>query len=130
VLLLVDTSGSMEWKSSGDVSPTCDPDQSEHVDHDADREEPLDRARRNAHRHGRNYSCYANNATRRRISRKSSSSARPTFPTISATTDAYHRPMSSQCVPGPGALPAHQDGRMLIRSVPSPIARSRAEPST
>ncbi|HEX3595766.1 MAG TPA: hypothetical protein VHU80_11705 [Polyangiaceae bacterium] len=111
VLLLVDTSGSMEWKSSGDVDPICDPtnpntsttttnEKSRWIELVETLTGTID-----------NYSCYAQ--------KRDSTSGFQTEFQLSPTdppydlgySDAYHRPMSSQsgsppCAPGPGVLPA------------------------
>src|SRR5581483_9606589 len=101
----VDTSGSMEWKSSGDVDPVCDPtnpntstlttnEKSRWIELVETLTGTID-----------NYSCYAEprNATSNFSTEFQLS---PTdVPYDLGYTDVYHRPMSSQCVPGPGVLP-------------------------
>lgn len=105
VLLLVDTSGSMEWKSSGDVSPVCDP-----TNPNTATQTPNEKSRwielvETLTGTVDSYSCYAekrdgttNFSTEFQLS--------PIDPPYDlGYTDAYHRPMSNLCAPGPGVLP-------------------------
>jgi type IV pilus assembly protein PilY1 len=105
VLLLVDTSGSMEWKSSGDVSPVCDP-----TNPNTTTTTPNEKSRwielvETLTGTVDDYSCYAE----RRDSTTNFSQEfelSPTDPPYDlGYTDAYHRPMSGLCAPGPGVLP-------------------------
>jgi type IV pilus assembly protein PilY1 len=105
VLLLVDTSGSMEWKSSGPVSPVCDPlnpNTSSSTTNEKSRWIELVETLTGS---VNNYSCYAE-------ARDGTTNFKSEFQ-LSATDlpydlgypDAYHRPLSAACAPGPGVLP-------------------------
>lgn len=105
VLLLVDTSGSMEWKSSGDVSPVCDP-----TNPNTSTTTPNEKSRwielvETLTGTVDNYSCYAEKRDATTNFSQEFQLSPTDLPYDLGYTDAYHRPMSSQCVPGPGALP-------------------------
>ncbi|HEX4335100.1 MAG TPA: hypothetical protein VH062_04255 [Polyangiaceae bacterium] len=105
VLLLVDTSGSMEWKSSGDVSPVCDPTNPNTTVSSTNEKSRWIELVETLSGTIDNYSCYAqkrDNTTGFQTEFQLSSTDPPYDLGYS---DSYHRPMSNQCVPGPGILP-------------------------
>ncbi len=105
VLLLVDTSGSMEWKSSGDVSPVCDPTNPNTATQATNEKSRWIELVETLSGTIDNYSCYAQprDATSGFSTEYQLSPADPPYDL--GYSDAYHRPLSAQCAPGPGVLP-------------------------
>jgi len=104
VMLLVDNSGSMEWKSSGDVDPVCQP-----ATPNTSLSAPNEKSRwielvETLTGSINNYSCYAE--PRNTTAFRTEFQLSPTDPPgDSGWTEPYHRPLSSLCAPGPGVLP-------------------------
>jgi type IV pilus assembly protein PilY1 len=105
VLLLVDTSGSMEWKSSGDVSPACDPTHPNTATLSTNEKSRWIELVETLSGTIDNYSCYAEprNATSGFSTEFQLSAVDPPYDL--GYGDVYNRPMSNGCAPGPGVLP-------------------------
>lgn len=110
VLLLVDTSGSMEWKSGTRTPPTCVPD-SENTGASTDQNEKsrwieLVEVLTGTIRH---YSCFSQPRNTTAFADEFSivSGATTYRPLDYRYIDDYHRPLSAKCAPGPGDLPAN-----------------------
>jgi type IV pilus assembly protein PilY1 len=105
VMLLVDTSGSMEWKSSGDVDPVCDPlnpntgtltrnEKSRWIELVETLTGTID-----------NYSCYTEKRDTTTNFQTEFQLGPTDLPYDLGYAYDYHRPLSSLCAPGPGVLP-------------------------
>ncbi len=105
VLLLVDTSGSMEWKSSGDVSPACDPTHPNTATVSTNEKSRWIELVETLTGTIDDYSCYAEprNASSNFSQEFQLSAANPPYDL--GYGDVYNRPMSDLCAPGPGVLP-------------------------
>lgn len=100
VLFLVDTSGSMEFKSEGDILPTCNPGNSAQTNQKSrwiDLVEVMTGT-------FQNYSCFA--MDRSTTGFRNEFSLGSVEPYDYNYTLPFHRPLSSNCVVGPGVLPS------------------------
>ncbi len=99
VMLLVDTSGSMEYKSSSSSFPTCDPtggtpsEKSRWID-------LLNVLTGSI----QDYRCYSEDRSSLEFKQEFSLGATPPYDYQYA--NPYHRPLSGTCEPGPGVLPS------------------------
>jgi type IV pilus assembly protein PilY1 len=99
VMLLVDTSGSMEYKSSSSDYPTCDPtgatpsEKSRWIDLLSVLTGSI-----------QDYRCYSED--RSSLAFKQEYSLGSTLPYDLDYMNPYHRPLSGTCTPGPGVLPS------------------------
>ncbi len=105
IMLLVDNSGSMEWKSSSNTDPICDP-----MNPNTGTLTPNDKSRWIELIEAltgtiSNYSCYAEPRTVASGFNLEFEQDINNPPYDLGYTEAYHRPLSSQCAPGPGTMP-------------------------
>ena len=108
VLLLVDTSGSMEYKSnrvgcpdpSEPCYPKCFPGEANAADHERSRWIELVEVLTGSMQ---GYACYAHDRSRPDFTTEFSLGSSP--PYDRSYVKPYHRPISNGCVPGPGVLP-------------------------
>jgi type IV pilus assembly protein PilY1 len=110
VLLLVDTSGSMEWKSASRLPPNCVP-ALPNTGASTDQNEKSRWIEMTEVLTGTiaNYSCFSESRSSTPFSDEFSivQGAVTNRPIDWRYIDDYHRPMSNQCAPGPGDLPTN-----------------------
>ena len=88
-------------------NPVCDPLNPNTTTSTTNEEEPVDRAGRSHDRHDHtNYSCYAEPRTIASGFRDEFQLTTIDPPYDLAYTEAYHRPLSGACAPGPGVMPS------------------------